>query len=58
MNCTHCAHYRAVEDGETVLDFGECRFNPPQVMQTEEGPLTAWPIVDEDGSCSQFRGKQ
>lgn len=58
MNCTHCAHYKPVEDGEMLLEYGECRFNHPQLLQLEEEPISAWPIVDENGFCGQFKGKQ
>lgn len=58
MNCTHCAHYRPVEDGEMVLEYGECRFSPPAVLMLEEGPVSVWPQVYADDHCGQFKGKQ
>ena len=54
-NCTHCKHYKALEDSGRVLDYGNCRRYPPTPLIDGEGdPFSAYPQVDESDICAEW----
>lgn len=59
MNCTHCKHYKPLEDTGMMLDYGECRRFPPSPLVDADGdPFTMFPQVDEGDQCGEWAPKQ
>lgn len=51
--CLFCQHFQAdVEDSEGI---GQCRRYPPAWIADEDGPYSAFALVDESASCGEFK---
>jgi hypothetical protein len=57
-NCTNCRHFRPVEEGDQVLDYGECRAHPPSVVVVDEEPMSIYPQVDAEADCGEWKAQQ
>lgn len=51
--CGGCAFFQS-EPGE---DAGYCRRYPPQVVSSEDGEYSAFPVVEVPDFCGEFRRK-
>ncbi len=62
QTCSQCMWFRRVAPNAGAADFGECRRYPPHVivmpdpMTESSEPMSAFPLVDLDEFCGEFKG--
>ena len=58
QSCGSCRYWQVDEESQGL---GLCRFNPPQVLLSqEEGriPSALWPLTDQHDWCGKFEARR